>query len=256
MKQRSFVYQSYTDDFVVSKNQEFTLPSDYVWMHENGFYRFCSSLLYGLAKVIGAVCCRLVFHLEIHNREILKPYMAEGFFLYGNHTQPQGDVVMPALAVKPKRIYTVISPANFGIPVIGRLLPMLGAIPVPDNPLQMRNHIGTVKRRVDEGSCIVIFPEAHVWPYCTFIRPFPDTAFFYPAESGRPVFSLTTVYRKRRHGARPAVSLYLDGPFLPDMALSRKERQRKLKEEVSAAMAGRSALNNTEYVSYIKGGKE
>lgn len=256
MKNRSFVYHSYTDDFVVSRNQECTVPADYIWVHENAFYRFCSSLLYGFAKVIGYICCRLVFRLEIVNREILEPYMDKGFFLYGNHTQPQGDVVMPALAVRPKRIYTVISPANFGIPVIGKLLPMLGAIPVPGNPSQMRKHMDTVKQRVKEGSCVVIFPEAHVWPYCTFIRPFPDTAFFYPAESGAPAFSMTTVYRRRRHGSRPAVSLYIDGPFLPDMTIGRKERQQKLCSEVMASMVSNSSLSDYEYISYIKGGKE
>jgi hypothetical protein len=45
---------------------------------------------------------------------------------------------------------------------------------------------------------IMIFPEAHIWPYSTHIRPFGDESFVYPAELGAPVLAIATTYRPRK----------------------------------------------------------
>lgn len=235
-----------------SKNQNFKLPASYVWSCDRLWYRLGAWLLYRLALCIGWLYCRLALHLKIVNRGILKPYRGKGYFLYGNHTQPFGDVVIPALACAGQRIYTIVSPANLGIPFLGRLLPALGAIPVADNLRQMRQHTETVTKRIREGRSVVIYPEAHVWPYCTQIRPYDDTSFWYPAKLNAPVFSMTATYRKRRFGAKPALVLYLDGPFLPDEGQSLKERQKTLWTKVRSSMQQNSLRSNAEYWIYEK----
>jgi len=43
-----------------------------------------------------------------------------------------GDIFIPVRALDLKRVYIAASPANLGIPVIDPLLPMLGALPLPN----------------------------------------------------------------------------------------------------------------------------
>lgn len=246
------VYRSYADEFVESRNQQYKLPDSYVWIRDRGKYRILSWFLYQLAKCIGRLYCHFVLHLKVVNEGILKTYRNTGFFLYGNHTQPVGDVVIPALVCRGKRIYTIVSPANLGIPVIGKALPLLGAIPVPDKMDQMKEHWQTVERRIGEGYCVVIYPEAHVWPYYTEIRPFGQTSFMYPAEMEAPVFCMTATYQKNRLRKKPDLVLYIDGPFFPDMRLKRKERQKKLWEAVYETMKRYSFRSNSEYIIYRK----
>ncbi|MGN1349673.1 MAG: lysophospholipid acyltransferase family protein [Anaerovoracaceae bacterium] len=174
----------------------------------------------------------------------------KGCFLYGNHTLPQGDVFIPVKCRPHHRIYTVVSAANLGIPVLGRLLPMLGAIPVPDSLHQMAAFRDAVCERVAEGGCVVIYPEAHVWPYYTGIRPFERGAFSYPAETGASCYCSTVTYQKHRWRRRPAVTVWLDGPFYPDMSLKKKQRQRQLEEEIHACMCRRSKESSYEYIRY------
>ncbi len=48
------------------------------------------------------------------------------------------------------------------------------------------------------GACIGIFPEAHIWPFYTGVRPFVGTSFRYPVKLHAPVVAMAVTYRKRR----------------------------------------------------------
>ncbi len=49
---------------------------------------------------------------------------------------------------------------------------MLGALPVPDSISEYKKFSKAYKKRISDGHPVVIYPEAHVWPYYTGIRPF------------------------------------------------------------------------------------
>ena len=101
-------YSSYTDDFEESANQNYKLPENYKWVRIDIVSRFLSGLIYSLAVIFGGAYCKLLLHIKVKGRKNLKG-MKGDFFIYGNHTQPIGDVFIPALAVFPRRIYTVVS---------------------------------------------------------------------------------------------------------------------------------------------------
>lgn len=239
------------DDVVKSKKQHCPLPEDYRFIREDRSFRLWAGFLYGLTKAVGFLYCRTALHLRFENREILKPYQNRGIFLFANHTQEFGDVVIPALAVRPQRIYTIASTANLGIPVIGKLLPAIGILPIPQSIEKTRAFMEAVRTRSRQGHCIVVYPEAHVWPYYTGIRSFPATSFRFPAEEDAPCFAMTTTYQKRRFGSRPRVTVYLDGPFFPaDGLATRKEKQESLRAQIREAMVRRSAQSSYDYIRY------
>ena len=106
-----------------------------------------------------------------------------------------------------------------------------------------------------EKKCVVIYPEAHVWPYYTGIRPFPASSFRFPVECGAPVFVMTTTYQKRKTGRTPKAKIYVDGPFWPDDSLKKKERQQHLRDQVYACMTERSKNSTYDYIRYVKEGE-
>lgn len=248
---RVFTPASFDADVVESKNQHCPLPEDYRFIREDWGFRLWAGFLYGLTKAAGFLYCRTVLHLRFQNRAVLKAYRHRGIFLFGNHTQEFGDVVIPALAVRPQRIYTIASTANLGIPVIGKLLPAIGILPIPGSMERMREFMDAVRARSRQGHCVVVYPEAHVWPYYTGIRPFPATSFRFPVEESAPCFAMTTTYQKRRFGKRPKVTVYLDGPFFPEEGLTgRKEKQESLRTKIHDCMVRRSAQSNYDYIRY------
>lgn len=241
-------YSSYTDDFEQSSNQNFELAEDYKWVRTDFISHFMSGLIYGLAIIFGGLYCRLFLHQRIKGRNNLKGVKG-GFFIYGNHTQPVGDVFIPALCVLPKRIYTVVSPANYGIPVIGKLLPFLGAIPTAKSLHEAKEFNKAVNYRIEKGHPVVIYPEAHVWEYYTKIRPFSDTSFKFPVKFDKPAFAMTVTYRKSKVFKRPIMEVFIDGPFYPN-GNTPKERTANLHNQVYNAMNERIKNSNFRFIEY------
>lgn len=52
----------------------------------------------------------------------------------------------------------IASPSNLGIPVIGKLLPMLGGLFILDSMGQMKKFMEAVRYHVEKKRCIVIYP--------------------------------------------------------------------------------------------------
>lgn len=243
-------YETFQDEFVESSNQKYQIDADYDWERESKFWQKVAIFFtFGLAKFLGWMY-RFLFHVNIENRTILGKYQHQSYYVYGNHTQPQGDAFMPFQIIRRRYFTTIASPANLGISILGKLLPYGGAIPTPVNKEQMKQFIQTMKKRRRKGQPFVIYPEEHVWPYYTKIRPFNVSAFHYPAVQNDLVFCMTTTYQRRRFGKRPKQTIYIDGPFVASDDLSLHERQVSLKNQVEACMNQRSQLSTYDYIQY------
>ena len=131
------------------------------------------------------------------------------------------------------------------------LVEMLGAIPVPGNKEAMKHFIEAVTKRIKHRYCITIYPEAHIWPYYTKIRPFKEVSFEYPVKLKTPVFCFTNTYQKYgKKKNKIQIVTYIDGPFFADETLSNKEAKMKLRDEVYNCMVERSKNSNVEYIEY------
>ena len=210
-------YSTYTDDVVESSNQNYRLKSGYRWINNNVFHKAGSHIIYGIAVIAGLTGCKLVWGISYKNKKVLRECIDKGYFIYANHTQPVGDVVIPAISCIRKRVYVIVSQANYGIPVIGKLLPMLGALPIPNSISEYKKFTKAYKKRISDGHPVVIYPEAHVWPYYNKIRPFEKTSF----------------------------------RFYVDENLSIKDNQQQLHDKVYEVMNMRSKQSDYEYIQYI-----
>ena len=235
-------YDEYSDDFVTSAKQDFKLKDNYKWLNKSIFYKIISRILYFFAYIFAVIYCKLILHVTFKNKEILKKQ--EGYYLFGNHTQPIGDVFTPAHICKGKRIYVIANSNNLKVKIIGGLLPILGILPIPDTAKQMKDFMKAVKQRAVERNCIVIYP------YYTKIRPFPTTSFKFPVEADTKSFAVTTTYQKRKWGKKPKITVYVDGPFKIDEKLGKKENQEKLCNEIYDCMKKRSKESTYEYIEY------
>jgi 1-acyl-sn-glycerol-3-phosphate acyltransferase len=223
------------------------LPNGYFWKVKRFFlYRL-------LAHPIGWIYLKTKFGWRVKNRRVLKKIpKRQGCFLYGNHTQAVADAFVPSLAVFPRPVYTIVHANNVSMPVLGKLNAYMGALPVPDNLKSARNFYAAVRTRYGEGSGVMIYPEAHIWPYFIGIRSFPATSFRYPVTLGAPCFVLTNTYQRRRRGKKPKLITYLDGPFYPDTDLHPKAAAQKLRNQAYQTMRRRCNYSNCESIRYLK----
>ncbi len=259
-EERVFYYESEEDDPIKTDEQErkekVTLPEGYEFIPKNPFVRLYARCCFGVFWVFGQWYERCYWKTKFYGREKLKKAKKTGYVMYCNHTNPFHDVFGPALAAD-RKIYTVISAVNLKLPKIGPLLPMIGGIPLGTNPEEKKAMNEAVDTRlVKQKKCIVIYPEAHVWPYATKIRKFPagGKSFKYAVRNNLPVFTMTTTYHKRKNSKRdlPRMDIYVDGPFWPDPKLSDTENQDMLAKKAYESMVKYSKKNTYEYFEYRK----
>lgn len=244
MTQRIQEYTDFAADLVESADQTAQLPQDYQWQHEGRRYRLKSAAVYHTMKPLGSLYWHLFLHAKVVGRGKLAPFRDQGYFLYGNHTQPFGDPFMPMLLAGHTRAYTLASAANLGVPVFGPILQLGGGVVLPETTGQTRRFLSYLRTLINQGCPVAIYPEAHVWPYYTGIRPFVRGAFHYPVAYQVPVFAFTTTYQKR------GVTVYVDGPFMPDRSQPPKAQREALAQRVHAAMTERAKASTFQHVIY------
>lgn len=239
------------DEFSTAVITPKTIGDDYVYVHTSFFKKLTHFFWYRIvATPLAWFYLKIKFHHRIQNKKILKAYKKSGFFLFGNHTQAIGDALIPTMVSFPKDAYVVVHANNVSMPVLGRVTPSMGALPLPDTLKATRHFIQAMETRLSQHCPIVIYPEAHIWPYYTGIRPFSDKSFHYPVKYGLPSFSFTNTYQKRRFGKKPKIVTYVDGPFFPDTALPVNERRNKLRNQVYEAMCQRSKRSTVTVIEY------
>ncbi|MGM9811144.1 MAG: 1-acyl-sn-glycerol-3-phosphate acyltransferase [Paludibacteraceae bacterium] len=264
-------FNNYTDDLVQSARQSVSLPADYRFLRRGFWNLLLDRLLFALLFVVAVVYVYGVLGVRFHGRKRLRA-SPQAFFLYANHTQAVGDPFIALLACFGRRAYGLVSTANYGIPLLGRLMPWMGALPVlPDREGRMRLD-EAVQAHIRMGHPVVIYPEAHVWNYYTGIRPFSAAAFAYPVLLQVPAFTMTTVYTRRhpfgnlplirkaehlipsrlRRHSRPRMDVYIDGPFFPVPALPPREQRIRLCEDIRQSLCRRAAQSNYNYITYIR----
>ena len=253
MKEQKIIYYNdeLNDEFSEAKIQPRIIDGKYKYNH-NRIWDFCSYIIQNFISMpIKIGYQKIKFKLKYIGKEKLKKCKKQGYFIYVNHTQPFADTFIPSVAVYPKRNFLIVNPENISMKGMKTLVEMLGAIPVPGNKEATKYFLSTIEQKIKNNYSITIYPEAHIWPYYTKIRPFKEVSFKYPVKLNKPVFCMTNTYQKNGKNKVKIVT-YIDGPFFPNNNLPPKEKQKDLRDKVYNCMVERSKNNNIEIIKYIK----
>jgi len=255
MDERRVIYYSdeLNDEFSVAQITPRRIDENYVYIYTSRFKRFTHFFWYRvIATPIAFAYVKLTFGHKAKGRYKFSKHKKDGYFMYGNHTQDIGDAFIPNMINFPKTNYIIVHPNNVSMPVLGKVTPSLGALPIPDELPAYKNFLNAIDTRIAEGHSVVVYPEAHIWPYYTKIRNFPDTSFAYPAKLGAPVYCFTNTYHKRSFFKHPRIITYIDGPFYPDMDKPLKLRRKELRDKVYTCMCKRAGRSSHVQIRYIK----
>ena len=197
---------------------------------------------------------KIKFKIKYVGKEKLKPYKKQGYFIYGNHTQIFADTFITSNTNYPKKNFFIVNPENVSMKFLGNVVEMLGAIPIPSNKEAMKNFLEVIEKRIKDGNSVTIFPEAHIWPYYTKIRPFKTVSFKYPVQLNVPTFSVINTYQSYgKNNDKVRIVTYVDGPFFPDdECKTMKEKQQNLRDKVYKKMVERGQNSNIEVIKYVK----
>ena len=225
-KQVYYYKDELNDEFSGAKITPRIIDENYKYIHKNPLWDFCSFLLQNILSMpIKLIYGKFKLKIKYIGKEKLKPYKKDSYFVYVNHTQVFADVFIPSLP--------------------------LGAIPIPNNKNGMKNFINAIETHIKRKHPITIYPEAHIWPYYTKIRPFKAVSFKYPVQYKKPTFCMTNTYQSYgKNNDKVKMVTYIDGPFFPKDGLSLQEQKHDLRNQVYNCMVERSKNSNIEVIKY------
>lgn len=257
MKPKKIIYyeDELNDEFSTAKIEPRRIDENYKYIHKNIIWNAVAFLLQNILSVpIKYLYAKIKFKIKYVGKEKLKKYKKQGYFIYGNHTQTFADTFITSNTNYPKKNYFIVNPENVSMKFLGNIVEMLGAIPIPSNKEAMKNFLEVIEKRIKQGYSITIFPEAHIWPYYTKIRPFKTVSFKYPIKLNVPSFSVTNTYQSYgKNNDKVRIVTYIDGPFFPDdQCVTPKDQQHNLRDKIYNKMVERSKNSNIEYIKYIK----
>lgn len=245
------------DEFSTAVITPIKIDGSYRYDRTTGWRGLARFFWYRIVAVpIAYFYLKIIHHHKIVNRKLLKEARKKGVFIYGNHTQIIGDALIPTFVRFPGDAFVIVHPNNVSMPYLGRINPYLGALPLPDDMEATRNFMAEIEKKIQQNKAIFIYPEAHIWPYYTKIRPFGDEAFLYPVKYNTPVYCFTNTYQKRRFSKKPRLVTYVDGPFYADEGRSARQKRKQLREDVYSCMCERSKLSTVEWIVYQKAEEE
>lgn len=242
------------DDFCGLNITRKPLGEKYRYMRTGWLFRIFEFWFYYTVMIPVVYMLQKVYsHQKFANRKVLRQAKKEGCFFVSNHTQVQSDSYIGPLGAWPKKCFIISDPHVLSVRFMRLGMQAYGVIPLGSNFNEKREFLRCLETRIRQKKAIIVYPEAHVWPYYTKIRPFDHQAFCYIARLERPMFVLTNCYQKRRFGRRPKIVTYADGPFYPNPELNWDEAARELRDIAYNTMCDRVSKHTTcEYITYIK----
>ena len=256
-KTRTIYWKDETkDDFDEVGLKRPPVPENYKYKRTNPINNFFSAILYhGIAKpVLGFYC--LCKGIRIKGKKNIKKLGGKGAFIFSNHVAITDVFKYQAYVFFGRRRVNILGYSDsLSMPVVKHLTRALGYLPLP-LPGDIRNMVSLVdafKFYIEKRQYILIYPEAHIWPYYTKIRNFHSGSFNYPAKLEAPILPIVTTWRKSKLCKKPKQILYILEPIFPDPNLSAAENKQIMYDKTLAAMKKcADSVPQYEYIKYIK----
>jgi len=244
------------DDFANNGIESKGVPNDFIFNHTNIIYKIIKPIGYYVTLFFFILILKLYYRIRQKNRKVLRNRREKhkGYFIYGNHTGWFPDAVTGPAATLPRQCYTIVNSDAINIPTLNVLVPIWGGIPIPEDTTLFREFLKKIKNVYEKGSPIVIYPEAHIWPFYSKIRDFDGVSFNYPVKFNAACFTKTTIFKRKKNGKMKSYCVY-DGPFYPDLSLPLSEAREKLRVQIRDQMIKRIEIEGSEsspYYQYFK----
>lgn len=245
------------DDFAGNDLEAKPLPKTFVYERKNIFFKLFSFLFYYTFAVPILLIIQWFSGVKVVGKHHIKK-MKVAYFIYGNHSKWMDAIIPSSRLTFPRYTYMLSKTDALDIPFVRHLVQALGMFPLPTSYERYSEFFLAMEHHLSKKRPIVIFPEAHIWPFYTDVRPFPNSSFRYPAKYLLPVIPFFTIYRKSRglwwllYRDAPRMTLYIGEPIYPNAKHSLKENTAYLAQETYRYMCHiRDTIPSVKYIDYI-----
>ncbi|MFA5676028.1 MAG: glycosyltransferase [Christensenellales bacterium] len=225
----------------------------YRFINRNIFFRIGSWLLfYIIAIPLLDIVSMLFFGLKIHGKKNLR-FLKSGAVTVTNHVHYL-DSPMVACTLFPRKPLFATLKNNLEIPVIRRIIRLLGGVPIPESPKALHAFMESMRTQLLKGRIVHFYPEASLWPWHNKLRPFKNGAFHLAVKSGVPVVPMVFTFRNSKGllsklRKKPLVDLNIGKPEYPAKSGTERSKMLEMRTAVHNAMEAMLESKHKESVS-------
>jgi len=253
MQQVTFFVDEENDDFFEGKKFEGTIDQNFKYLPTGPLRKAWDFFVYYFVAM--PILCFVTFAIQgvrVKNRKAIKKLKNTGYVIIGNHTNAIDAYLGPIAIARPKRTYVVSQSNTLKIPFLKGLVKSLGALPVAETLGALKNFDKATKQILKSKKAIVIFPEAHIWPYYTGTRPMRLGSFKLASKNQVPVVPFATTYQKRKFFKKPRMVVHIGEPVMFDKSLSTNENAQIYKRKTEEFVKEKTGRNNFVFRRYVK----
>ncbi len=247
------------NDFGTIEIESIEVPDDHKYIRKGPFKVLSSVIYWGLASWILAIVSYFM-GVRVKNKKNLKHYYELcklndcAGFIYANHVSNVDPFYIQTTVIRKRRVNIIGAPNILSNKFISWISRILGYIPLP-NHKKYKEYNECLRYYVkDKKQDIIIYPEAHVWPYYTKIRPFVSGSFHYPVKFKTPILPIVTTFQKGTFKwSKPKKVVYILKPNIPLKYKTDSENREYLRDYCFNVMKEASeSVVQEEYIKYIK----
>lgn len=242
------------DDFAENPTKPYRINDNFKYIHKNPFFNFGGFILYHfIARPLFWLILKIKYHVKVENRKAIRQLRHTGYFIYTNHTQNIIDAFINHASLFHRKGHIIANNDVYSLKGLRTIVNMLGTLPIPNTMIQSKKLYDAVAHNLNKKHIVVIFPEAHVWPYYNDVRLFPSTSFIFPVTLNKPIIVTTVTYRQRKifKNAHPYITLHVSRPIFPKLGVPVKDNQEYLRDTAYCIMkATINKYGSYEYIHY------
>ena len=182
----------------VKKDNHINIDEHYPYVDNSFGFRFKVFWVRALLTLIVFPLCYVRLGLKIKGKENLKKnkeILKKGVVTCSNHVH-MWDYLAIMCAAQPRKTNIVAWAPNIR-GENGAMMRMVGAIPIPeDNMRASLAFFASIKKLLNSGGWLHIYPEGSMWEYYSPIRPFKKGASYFAVENDKPLLPMAFSYRK------------------------------------------------------------
>ena len=197
------------------KKKRSVIDASYDFESRNPFSLLGAWLLRQVALLVLPVWAKFACRYRIVGRKNLKQVRGRGAVLIINHVYFLDVPIACACAIRTRKVRYITLGDNMDIPVAGRIIKMLGGIPLGSNFSGVKAFQRTVVNLLKHRKLVLFCAESSLWPYYRGIRPFHRGGFSVAVQANVPVVPMVITFSEGRRG-RQQLTMTIREPISSD----------------------------------------
>jgi len=224
-KHINFVYPAAPHEHIMPVNES-KRPvgrADYRFEDTRFWYQVLAGVVRAAAWVVFPVWAFLWMRTRINGRKNFRALRGQGIIVVANHVHILDAPVLGACATRTRKLRIITLKENMNLPLAGRIMKLLGCIPLGADYGGMKKLTKTVDSLLARKKPVLFYPEAAFWPYYTGLRPFTTGGFSFAVKNNVPVLPTVYTFGINKRGIKNRLVLHILPAIVPAVGESAEQ---------------------------------